>query len=153
DPGPPGESGRAVSFCGARAPLRGMHASTVTALAIAVLASSAGCATAVDRHESSFVVPIAVLDVRWRRHLTEEPPIEYKPQEFAAAESDGEHVYVGSSSGYLNAFAASDGRLLWRRHLDGAIAARPLLLAGERTVYVGTLGGSMVALDAVDGRE
>jgi outer membrane protein assembly factor BamB len=114
---------------------------------------AAGCATGVDLHEQKFVAPSDVLQVRWRQHLTEEPLIEYKPQEFAAADSDGRRVYVGSSAGSFWGFDARDGRILWRRSVEGAVASRPLVLPIEGIVLVGTQGGALYALALDDGSE
>ena len=61
----------------------------------------------------AFVAPHDVLRVKWRRHLTEEPLIEYKPQEFAAAAvSPRGLVYVGSSDRTFVALRARDGELV-----------------------------------------
>src|SRR6185503_15545728 len=95
-----------------------------------------------------FVAPETVLEVRWRRHLTEEPLIEYKPQEFAAASSDGRRVFVGSTAGVFYAFSARDGAILWRKPVDGEVTGRPRYVAESGTVVVGTEGGVLYALDA-----
>lgn len=120
-------------------------------LALALLAL-ASCHASVELREG-FVAPAQVLSVRWRYHLTEEPLIEYKPQEFAAATSDGRRVFVGSSAGALYAFDARDGEILWRKQLVGAINGRPRFVAAEHAVFVGTQGGNLYALDATTGQE
>ena len=76
--------------------------------------------------------PIDVLQVRWRRHLVEEPLIEYKPQEFASAASDGTRVFIGSSAKVLWALSTRDGSILWNRPLGGAIGGRPLYCRRDR---------------------
>ncbi len=111
----------------------------------------AGCSTSAGTVREHFVAPADVLRVRWRQHLTEEPLIEYKPQEFAAATSDGRRVFVGSSAGGFYAFDATDGSILWHRKLVGGISARPRYVASENTVFVGSQGGAVYALDASTG--
>jgi outer membrane protein assembly factor BamB len=100
-----------------------------------------------------FVAPSSLVQVRWRRHLTEEPLIEYKPQEFAAAFSDGEHVFIGSSAGSVYALRAVDGEVLWRKKLGGGIGGRPTLAPNEQTLYVGAGDGGLYALDTQTGAE
>lgn len=116
-----------------------------------------GCATGVDPREN-FVAPTDVLRVTWRYHLTDEPLIEYKPQEFAAATSDGKRVFVGSSGGIFYAFDAKDGEIVWRAKLIGGVAGRPRFVGSENAasggmVYVGTNGGYLYGLDAATGKE
>jgi outer membrane protein assembly factor BamB len=100
-----------------------------------------------------FVAPVDVLQVRWRRHLVDEPLIEYKPQEFASASSDGARVFVGSSAKVLWALSARDGSILWNRPLGGAISGRPLFAADTGLVYVGADDGGMYAFDAATGEQ
>jgi outer membrane protein assembly factor BamB len=120
----------------------------LASLAIAGCASTSGDA---GDYSARFVAPTSVLEVRWRRHLVDEPLIEYKPQEFASAATDGQHVFIGSSAGDFYSFAARDGALVWRARLGAAIASRPLYVAGESTIFVGTQGGALFALDARTG--
>jgi outer membrane protein assembly factor BamB len=113
---------------------------------------SVGCGVRTSTVER-FVAPESAVSVRWRRHLTEEPLIEYKPQEFAAAESDGRRVYVGSSAGVFYAFSARDGSMLWHKTLDGAIGGHPRIGRDEGLVYIGTQNGTLYALDRRTGKE
>jgi outer membrane protein assembly factor BamB len=101
----------------------------------------------------TFVAPVDVLQVRWRYHLTEEPLIEYKPQEFAAATWGGGRVYVGSSAGVLWAFDAKSGDVLWKKKTAAAISGQPRYVAQSDTVFVGSDDGGMYALAAADGTE
>jgi outer membrane protein assembly factor BamB len=112
------------------------------------------CAQVGDRREAHFVAPVEVLQVRWQRHLTEEPLIEYKPQEFAAATTsdDGSTVFVGSSAGFIHAFDSQSGDIRWRKKLEGGVG-QARFVEGDRTLYVGTLGGVIYGLDAVTGEE
>jgi outer membrane protein assembly factor BamB len=100
-----------------------------------------------------FVAPVDIVQVRWRRHLVEEPLIEYKPQEFASAASDGERVFIGSSSKQFLALSARDGSILWDHTLGGAISGRPRYVAETGLVYVGADDGGLYALDAATGAE
>ena len=100
-----------------------------------------------------FVVPADVFQVRWRQHLTEEPLIEYKPQEFASAVSDGRRVYVGSSGGSLYAFDVRDGNIVWRAPTRGGIAGQPLVVPELRTIFVGTQDGALHAIDLTNGKQ
>jgi len=100
-----------------------------------------------------FVAPVDVLQVRWRRHLTEEPLIEYKPQEFAAGASDGARVYVGSSAGVLYALDARDGHKLWDLKLGGSISGQPRVVGATGLVYVGCDDGSIYAVEADSGKQ
>lgn len=117
-----------------------------------VLLLAGGCATAVAPRERS-VGPTPVLTVKWRYHLTDEPLIEYKPQEFAVATSDGRRVYVGSSGGIFYAFDARDGDIVWRRKVVGAVGGQPLHVPSLRLVIVGTQGGVLHGLDEATGEE
>jgi len=122
------------------------------ALVVLSLAVSTGCAVRASNNES-FVAPANVLRVAWRRHLIEEPLIEYRPQEFAAAESDGKRVFVGASGGYFYALDTRDGSMLWHRLLRGGVAGRARIVAREHLLYIGTQGGVVYALDPETGAE
>ncbi|MDB4967942.1 MAG: Pyrrolo-quinoline quinone [Myxococcales bacterium] len=101
--------------------------------------------------KDTFVAPVDVLQVKWRRHLTDEPLIEYKPQEFASAASDGARVFIGSSAKTLWAFSTRDGAIVWKQALGGAISGRPRYVAETRMVFVGADDGGMYAFDAETG--
>jgi outer membrane protein assembly factor BamB len=101
----------------------------------------------------TFVAPVEVLQVRWRYHLTEEPLIEYKPQEFAAATSGGGRVFVGSSAGVLWAFDAKSGAVQWKKKTGGAISGQPRYVEATDSVYFGSDDGGLYALAASDGAE
>jgi outer membrane protein assembly factor BamB len=58
--------------------------------------------------------------------------------------TDGSLV-VGDASGGLHALALPDGTPRWTRQLDGAIAGSPA--SSERSIVVGTMGGSEYVLD------
>jgi outer membrane protein assembly factor BamB len=132
------------------------------ALALGLLA--AGCVSSVtvagDRSSEragatarSFGLADSVLAVRWRRLLTEPGLIEYKPQEFAAAATDGTHVFIGSRGGNFFALRPSDGEVQWRKHIEGGVSSRPLYLADTKVVFVGGDDGAMYCLDAATGAE
>jgi len=101
----------------------------------------------------AFVAPVDVLQVRWRRQLVGEPILEYKPQEFASATSDGARVFVGSSAKVLWAFSSKDGSILWNRPLGGTVSGQPLYVADTGLVYVGADDGGLYAFDATTGAE
>ena len=94
-----------------------------------------------------------VLRVAWRRLLTEPGLVEYKPQEFAAATSDGRHVFVGSHGGQFYALRPSDGEVMWHVKVAGGVSSRPLYLPDSKTVYFGGDDGGLHALDAETGKE
>ena len=119
-------------------------------VALLLSAWSVGCGVRTSTVER-FVAPESAVQVRWRRHLTEEPLIEYKPQEFAAAESDGRRVFVGSSAGVFYSFAARDGAMVWHKKLDGAIAGRARVGRDEGLIYIGTQNGTLYALNRLNG--
>jgi len=124
----------------------------VVTLVLGVGAAAAGCGGRVPGvARDAFVAPVDVLQVRWRRHLTEEPLIEYKPQEFASGVSDGARVFIGSSAKVLWALSTKTGAILWNRPLGGAISGRPLYVAETGLVYVGCDDGGLYALDADTG--
>ncbi|HEY1584198.1 MAG TPA: PQQ-binding-like beta-propeller repeat protein [Polyangia bacterium] len=121
----------------------------------ALVAGVVGCggASVPGIARDAFVAPVDVLQVRWRRHLVEEPLLEYKPQEFASAASDGTRVFVGSSAKVLWALSARDGSILWNHPLGGTISGRPLYAADNGAVYVGSDDGALYAFDAASGAE
>ncbi|HXU72077.1 MAG TPA: PQQ-binding-like beta-propeller repeat protein [Polyangia bacterium] len=123
-------------------------------LSLLLLAGCGGGAGGmVNVSKDSFVAPVDVLQVKWRRHLVEEPLLEYKPQEFASAVSDGARVYVGSSQKVLWALSARDGAILWDKELGGAVSGRPLVVEETGMVYVGCDDGKLYAFDAATGAE
>ena len=127
------------------------HGLAAVALAVVAAAGCGGAVAGVAR--DGFVAPVDVLQVRWRRHLTEEPLIEYKPQEFASAISDGQRVFVGSSAKVLWALSARDGSIIWNHPLGGAIAGRPTYVAASGLVYVGCDDGQLYAIEADTGKQ
>jgi outer membrane protein assembly factor BamB len=129
------------------------RAALVAVFAAVAVAGCASGGSVPGMARDSFVAPVDVLEVRWRRHLTEEPLIEYKPQEFAAASSDGAHVFVGSSAGVLWAFDAATGNVLWKKQLPSSISGQPRFVADTDLVYVGCDDGGMYALDRQSGAE
>jgi len=96
-----------------------------------------GCAALGDRKDQSFPTATEVLQVRWRHHLTEEPLIEYKPQEFAAAtpSDDGQVVFVGSSAASFYAFTSRDGQVLWHVPIEGG-AGQSRYVESEHAMHV-----------------
>lgn len=130
--------------------MRARGAVSLGALAL-VVSGCAASAPGVSR--DGFVAPVQVLQVRWRRQLTEPPIIEYKPQEFASATSDGQRVFIGSSAKVLWALTAREGKVLWKRPLGGAIAGRPTYVAASGLLYVGCDDGNLYAIDASSGAQ
>ncbi|HEX4458135.1 MAG TPA: PQQ-binding-like beta-propeller repeat protein [Polyangia bacterium] len=126
-----------------------------SALIVSVTAalSTMGCAPArvPGMARDAYVAPVDVLQVRWRRHLTEDPLIEYKPQEFARAATDGKRVFIGSSGGVMFALDVHDGQKHWDHKLGGSISGQPRFVADTGLVYVGCDDGILYALDAITG--
>lgn len=131
------------------APRALLLASALGALASCSATAPTGARLAADR----FVAPRAVFEVRWRRHLTEEPLIEYKPQEFAAAAVWQDRVFIGSSAGELLALDRRSGDIHWHARLGGAIASRPRVVEAEGALYVGGQDGGLYAFDLRTGAQ
>lgn len=133
----------------------------------------AGCAS-LAAFDEPYVAPRRAVQIAWRRQLTDPQmlggkriymrdgkeeafstgfQIEYKPQEFASAASDGKHIFVGSTQGMLYALDADDGDLVWRRPLAGPISSEPAYIAELNAVIVGDDDGSLWALDPATGHE
>ncbi|MSP62452.1 MAG: hypothetical protein EXR72_19390 [Myxococcales bacterium] len=132
------------------------HLAARVGTSCALAASLAACApTAVPLSGSTttYSAPVAVLSVRWRRLLTEPGLIEYKPQEFAAAATDGTRVFIGSHGGSFFALRPRDGEVLWKKQIAGGVSSRPLYLADQKAIFVGGDDGAMYCLDAATGRE
>jgi outer membrane protein assembly factor BamB len=127
------------------------------ALVLMALATAGGAACGIPPGaiyvRESFVAPANITEVRWRLHLTEDPLIEYKPQEFASAASDGQRVFIGSSAGTFYALRADDGEVLWKHKTGGPIGGRPTYVGSVGLVFVGAGDGGLYALDARDGKE
>lgn len=122
------------------------------------LALSVGCATPTPEPVSkSFRVdPFATqprLDIEWRRSIDRVDLGEVEPQQFATPtlhrQADRWELFVGTDSGTLFKYRASDGNRRWRRQLDGAVHASPTVTSDH--VFVGTLQGVLYALDRQSG--
>ena len=120
---------------------------------VVLVAAGCGASSVPGVARDAFVAPVDVLQVRWRCHLTEEPLLEYKPQEFASAASDGTRVFVGSSGKVLWALSARDGSILWKHPLGGSVSGRPRYVAETGMVYVGCDDGGLYAIDAESGAQ
>ena len=125
-------------------------ASALCLCVLAALPACSGLPAALSRLPSEHGGP---LEVQWRRLLTEPPLVEYKPQEFASATTDGTFVFVGSKGGSLWALRPLDGGEGWRKHIPGGVSSRPLYLPESRTVLVGGDDGVLYGLDARTGNE
>nr|MBA3748714.1 PQQ-binding-like beta-propeller repeat protein [Solirubrobacterales bacterium] len=72
----------------------------------------------------------------------------------SAAVSYG-RVYIGSTNGDIYSFAATNGKLAWRKRTGNYVYASPAVGAvgdGPPTVYVGSYDGRFYALDARNGK-
>ncbi len=116
------------------------------------VAFAAGCASSGTSSEI-YGPPEEVLSVHWRLQLTPTPIVEYMPQEFAAATSDGQRLFLGSRGGQFFAFRTDDGEILWHQPIEGGVSSQPLLEPAIGTVYVGGNDGAMYAFDAATGKE
>jgi outer membrane protein assembly factor BamB len=98
---------------------------------------------------------LPVLSLRWRVMVADRSD-DSTPQEFASPGlAVGDHpaetkLYVGSHAGVLHALAASSGDLVWEAAI-GSTSSRPVVDRGR--IYIGTDDGSLVCLEASDGRE
>jgi outer membrane protein assembly factor BamB len=55
----------------------------------------------------------------------------------ASPTTDGDTLYIGNNTGYLNAIDLRTGQVLWTRHLPNALMSAPLLYKGLVIVGVG----------------
>ncbi|MEO6952281.1 MAG: PQQ-binding-like beta-propeller repeat protein [Polyangia bacterium] len=143
------------------------------AFASALATGATGCAQ-VAAFRKPFEAPGNALRVSWRRQITETQlygghdtyivdgkafkaktglVMGYKPQEFAAAISDGTRVFVGSAHGMMWALSAADGSLLWRRPLAGPISSEPAYFPEIDLLVVGDDNGALWGLDPATGQE
>jgi outer membrane protein assembly factor BamB len=129
------------------------------ALAVAILALGSGCGFVRDRIAGGadntlppaelerFEELVAVREV-WRRNVGSGPERDFLSLVPAVA---GDRVYAADRRGTVRAFAAGDGRELWRRDTRVPASAGPGL--GEGLVLLGTSDGQVVALGGADGTE
>ena len=120
------------------------------------LLASAGCATGGEATESAEpayttdpVAPTPRVQIAWRRHLDTDVLGGYRARQYAAPgllrTADRRDLVIGTDSGWLYRFRASDARERWKTELDGPIHASPLATASH--VYAGTLYGTFYAVD------
>jgi outer membrane protein assembly factor BamB len=117
------------------------------------ITSAIGCANTyrLDTTPREYEPAEAVLRQLWSRPLTNQPLLDYKPQELASPAIDGNGtIYVGARSGR---FVALDrrGRLRWQQRAGGAISSKPLLDETGGTVYYGADDGKLYAVEAASG--
>jgi len=62
----------------------------------------------------------------------------------------GDVIYVSSMDHFVYAIS-TDGEEIWSQEMAGAVVAPPLMSEDASMLYVGSLGGQMVALGAEDG--
>jgi outer membrane protein assembly factor BamB len=144
------------------------------ALLLGLAAVALGGCLQLAQFREPFVAPGRAMAVAWRRQLSDRElfgghrifmrdgkpqrfgtgiDLDYKPQEFSSATSDGRRVFVGSQQGVLWALAAEDGRLLWRRPLSGPISSEPAYVVELGLVLVGDDDGALWAIDPKTGKE
>ncbi len=106
-------------------------------------------ATFIGNHECKATLPNGALvalspgtgRIAWQRALG--------PSESSPLVENGT-VYVADQNGFVDAFAARTGRLLWRYDTGAPIKASPTLAYGR--IYIGDYAGEMFALAARTGR-
>jgi eukaryotic-like serine/threonine-protein kinase len=64
--------------------------------------------------------------------------------------SDGTNVYFGTLGRHVYAVNAQTGKKVWEQTVDGAILGSPVL-GPSNSLYVGTYGGALVALNTSNG--
>jgi len=69
---------------------------------------------------------------------------------WAQPQISGQAVFVGSMDHFVYALTKNGGQI-WAVEMAGAVVGSPLLSEDETTLYVGSLGSEMVALDTSDG--
>ncbi len=70
----------------------------------------------------------------------------------SAVLTDEGTVLFADMSGSVHAYA-EDGKLLWRKTVDGGVHAAPTFNRVTNTLYVGTVTGNVYALDAITGEQ
>jgi outer membrane protein assembly factor BamB len=63
---------------------------------------------------------------------------------------DCDCIYVASTDRYIYSISTRDGSLIWEVNLNTSIQGTPAL-SEDKTLYAGTLGGDVVAVNASDG--
>ena len=98
------------------------------------------------------------LKLIWRAHVSGMESFEFRPQEYAAPyfvlRSDD--VITGTSDGYVTRLRAGSGEIVWRKLLtstreDGLLPVHADPIVADGIIYVGTINGSILALDYNDG--
>jgi outer membrane protein assembly factor BamB len=89
------------------------------------------------------------LSLHWK-FMTADRRTEVSPQEFAAAAVYADTIYIGSASGEMFALRAANGTVRWRKTV-GAVGSAPLISGGM--IFLGTMDGVLVSLDAQTGKE
>ncbi len=121
-----------------------LRATNVGAIALAALGCACLPATTPPTRDTAFYIGTTT---------SLNPPglLEYKPRETAlpATESGGDRVWAGTRDGHV--FALRNGRQLWNKELDGAVLGGVTYDETLETIYVGTGGGTLYALNAVTG--
>ena len=125
-------------------------------LAIPIVAVS--CATQPpEADEPAFatepVAPSPRLEIRWRESVDTAVAWAYRDRQYAAPAllrtADRRELLVGTDSGWLYRYRASDAKMRWRRDLGGPIHATPA--PTDDRIFVGTLHGTLYALDRKTG--
>ncbi len=120
----------------------------MTALAIAALALAAGGGQGLGAELPP--APVKLFQVAWKRSFVSAPLFDWKPNERGGVAHDpttGLAVF-GTRDGWLHA-VRKDGSLAWEVKSDGALG--PPAIDGD-SVYVGSTGGTLLAVSLPDGK-
>lgn len=138
-----------------------MHRSKTT-LAAGVLAALFafglnGCASA-PSHEGIARVPQAAatpprLEIGWRAAVGADLMWNVGPREYASPVylRGTDEILTGSASGSLTKTRASDGGVVWNRHLEAGVHATPAV--DGQVAFIGSMDGTIQAIHLHDGRE
>lgn len=95
--------------------------------------------------------PLQLFRIAWQRPFVPAPLLDWKPSELGGVVLDSTTglAVFGTRDGWLHA-VRRDGTLAWEVRADGELG--PPAIEGD-TVYVGTTGGSLLAVSLPDGKE
>ncbi len=103
------------------------------------------------------VIPRPRLHMNWRKTLVEYQPFAGNPLQYSkpTVSPDGDHVFVGTSSGWMVAVNAHTGQTDWKVNFGSRIDSEPAFMAvdNEDFILFGDDDGNFRSISADDGSE